>query len=221
MKRIYLTLLYSFLYIVIASATSFAMGFSRFDQFWSCFWFGVAIFAVSFITFLFIRHKRRLKLIPFFMNGVALGVFLQSWYIYKQIQVPLWAYSMDCAIEVLFFAFFLLLAKIPAFEKRYHLFLLIFSLFVMVGCIVILYFFSESWISTLGYLGIAMLSFMLAIGIHGESDHLLYNTIVVGSYSVFICALVLLTILFGGKGVAATVSDFDGVSSPFAQVKKN
>ncbi len=220
MKRIFTTWAMSTAFLFVISFTCWLIGFSRLDFWWN-FGIGAGILVIGIVVlFTVARFAMRLvKLAVTFTNGVAMGFFLRCWYINRGFDNPLWVMLCVSLLASVYFVIFVLPLLIPAVNRRYTWYLIVFFALSVTGYILLLVLTKTTWVSTLGYFGLLQLGFILSLSFDGEQT----NGFLVSSYSVMLCAAIVFVLSVCGDGGDCCCDSVDGfgtVDSPLDRNKK-
>ena len=209
MKRVMITTLFCFLFLVVSSVTAFLLRYANNIGIGAMFGIASGILVLGILLHVLLRKKNKLKLIPFFVNAVSMGAYLRSWYIFRGFDNALWLIVLTAALAsavILVFALFLLIPKI---REHYGIFLLVFVLLLLATYILLVIFTQNTWVSTLGFYGIVALSFVLGLSIGANAETFPFSSLVWSSYSIAICAIIIAVIVLSeGDGL-------DGVADLF------
>lgn len=115
---------------------------------------------------------------------------------------------------------------IPAVNRHYGVYLLIFVLLSLAGYVVLLCFTKTTWVSTLGFYGILQLSFIMGCSFSDVSDFDDQVQVwLVSSCSLLVCAALILMAALGSDCSCdcdgGGCSPSEGISSPIRTVPKN
>lgn len=174
------------------------------------------------IAICFFKH-RSAKIVAFFINAVAMGLYLQSWYINRGFHNSIWLMLGVSALAVAYMLVFALPLYIPAVNRHYGVYLTIFILLSLAGYVCLIIFTKTTWVSTLGYYGILQLSFILGSSFDCNDFDDEITALLISSYSIVVCAVIIVTIAAGGEccdgcDCGGSGKDF---SSPLKSGKKN
>ena len=225
MKRCLSTLSVSILFLF---ATSVVAYFAQYVPlgFWGMFGVASGVLVLGFVLVLLTRRHNFVKLIIVGVNAVAMGFYLRSWYINRGFNNPLWLMLAVSLLASVYFVVFLLPLLIPSLNRHYGWYLLVFTLLSIVGYVLLVVLTKTTWVSTLGYYGILQLGFIISLSFKCDSRKELYNSFLASSYSVAVCALIILLIVLsdgnGLDGIEGLLGGFDsGVSSPLKKKDKS
>ena len=223
MKRCLSTLLVSILFLFATSVVAYVAQYVPLE-FWGMFGIASGMLVLGFVVVFLTRRYNFVKLIIVALNSVAMGFYLRSWYINRGFNNSLWLMLAVSLLASVYFVVFLLPLLIPALNRHYGLYLLVFTLLSIVGYVLLVVLTKTTWVSTLGYYGILQLGFIISLSFKCDSLEELYNSFLVSSYSVAVCALIILIIVVS-DGNALDVDflsvGFDsGVSSPLDRKNK-
>ncbi|MCH5159408.1 MAG: hypothetical protein J1F66_00985 [Clostridiales bacterium] len=224
LKRCLTTLLVSILFLF---ATSVVAYFAQYIPlgFWGMFGIASGVLFLGFVMVLLTRRYNFVKLIIVALNSVAMGFYLRSWYINRGFNNSLWLMLAVSLLASVYFVVFLLPLLIPALNRRYGWYLLAFTLLSIVGYVLLVVLTKTTWVSTLGYYGILQLGFIISLSFKCDSREELYNSFLASSYSVAVCAIIILIIVVSDgnalEGLDFLSGGFDsGVSSPLDKKNK-
>lgn len=220
MKRIFHTLAASFLFLAVCSLVGYLAYFTNITDFWVM--FGIACGVLVAGVVLGLVKNRVCKIIAFFVNAVSMGFFLQSWYINRGFNNPLWLMLLVTLLAVAYMLVFALPLLIPAVNRHYKVYLLIFILLSLGGYVALLAFTKTTWVSTLGYYGILQLSFILGSSFKCNDFDEEVRALLISSYSIIVCAAIILIVVLGGDSCDCGSCDCGGdVGSPVQNKQKN
>ena len=209
MKRCLSTLLVSILFLFATSVVAYFARYVPLD-FWATFGIASGVLGLGLLLLLLIRRYNFVKLIIVAINAVSMGFYLRSWYVNRGFDNPLWLMLAVALLASVYFVVFLLPLLIPALNRHYGWYLLIFTLVSIVGYVLLVVLTKTTWVSTLGYYGILQLAFIISLSFKCNERKELYNSFLVASYSVAVCALIILLIVLGeGDGL----DGLDGLSN--------
>lgn len=211
MKRCLQTLGVSLIFLIVTSVVCFLarfipLGFNPIFGIAT----GILAFGIIISTVFWRRRKGKIvaKIVSIFVNAVAMGFYLRSWYINRQFDNPLWLMLCVALLASVYLLIFVLPLYIDAINRHYGWYLLVFTILSLAGYICLVVFTSTTWVSTLGYYGLLELGFIMTMSMDGNNRIKLYTSWQVASYTVMVCAVIILIIVFGGDGIDGL---FDGV----------
>jgi len=207
MKRFLITLGVSASFLAITSVIGYAASFIPLG-FWGIFGIGSAILVISGFSAIVLRRKNFVKILAMILNAVSMGFYLRSWYINRNFDNSLWLMLLTALLAALYLVVFMLPLLIPAVRRHCGIYLAVFILASIVGYVCLIIFTKTTWVSTLGYFGLLQLGFCFALLFGGEDSDLL-RALQIASYSVLLCALIILIIVLGGDGIGDLFSGFD------------
>lgn len=207
MKRCLQTLLISICFLFTTSVVGWTAQFITLG-FWHIFVIGTVILVASIVLSLTCRKTASVKLITVFINAVSMGFYLRSWYINRGFNNPLWLMLCVSLLAAAYLFVFILPLYIDALNRHYGWYLLIFTILSIIGYVCLVVFTKTTWVSTLGYYGLLQLGFIICMSMEGGSKSRLYASWQVASYTVIVCAIIILLIVVGGDGVDGL---FDGL----------
>ena len=228
MKRVCFTFLASFVFLAVTSLTGYAAYFFNISNFWIMFGIASGVFVAG-IALGFVKHVAA-KIVAFFVNAVAMGFYLQSWYVNRGFDNSLWLMLGVAALAAAYMLVYVLPLFIPAVNRHYGVYLLIFVLLSLAGYVVLLCFTKTTWVSTLGFYGILQLSFIMGCSFSDVSDFDDQVQVwLVSSCSLLVCAALILMAALGSELGSDCSCDCDGggcspsegISSPIRTVPKN
>jgi len=198
MKRIGRMLLASFLFLTVCSVVGYLARYTKITNFWTMFGIAAGVLAVG-IGLGFIKHVAG-KIVSFFVNAVAMGFFLRSWYINRGFDNSLWLMLGVAALAVAYTVIFVLPLFIPAVSRHYGVYATVFILLSLGGYIALVICTTTTWVSTLGYYGILQLSFILGTSFSCNDLEDEVRALWISSYSIVVCAVIILLMALGGDG---------------------
>ncbi len=124
---------------------------------------------------------------------------------------------------------FILPLYIDAINRHYGWYLLVFTVLSVAGYVCLVVLTKTTWVSTLGYYGLLQLGFIMTMSMDGSNRLKLYNSWQVASYTVAVCAVIILIIVLGGDAAGDFLDGFSGggggkssgISSPRQPKPKN
>lgn len=197
MKRCLQTLAVSLAFLIVTSIVGYVGRFIPFD-FWGIFAIATFILCVGLIFTIVLRKNRVYKLISLFINAVAMGFYLRSWYINRGFDNPLWLMLCVSLLAAAYLFVFILPLYIDGINRHYGWYLLIFTVLSIAGYVCLVVFTKTTWVSTLGYYGLLELGFIMTMSMDGNNKIKLYTSWQVASYTVIVCAVIILIIVLGG-----------------------
>lgn len=214
MKRCLQTLAVSFAFLIVTSVVGYSAQYIPLDFWWI---FGIAsgILAVGAVLAVILRKKRAYKYAAIFINAVAMGFYLRSWYINRGFNNPLWLMLCMALLATAYLFVIMLVAAIPRLEKFRFWFITGFVLLSFVGYLLLVFLTKTTWVSTLGYFGLIQLGF--AVSLSAKENGKL-TAWLLSSYSVALCASIILIIALGGDGLDCL---FDGLGGLGGNGKKD
>lgn len=111
MKRLFHTILASALFLALCSVVGYCAYFFNIKNFWIMFAIASAVFVLGVIFALVKRTS--CKVIAFFVNAVAMGLYIQSWYIYRGFENSLWLMLAVSAVAVAYLVLFFCRCSFP------------------------------------------------------------------------------------------------------------
>lgn len=215
MKRCLQTLAVSFAFLLITSLVGYFARFIPLDFWWV---FGIAsgILVLGAVVAIVLRKRQWVKIVTIFVNAVAMGFYLRSWYINRGFDNPLWLIVCMALLASAYLFVVMLLATIPKLEKYRFWFSVGFVLLSIVGYILILvltdiYDVTLTWVSTLGYFGLIQIGFALSLTAKEDNKLSAWQW---SSYTVLLCAVIILIIALGGDGLDGLFDGLGSVDSP-------
>ena len=198
MKRIGRTILASFLFLTVCSLTGYLAYFTKITNFWIMFGIASGVLVVG-VAIGFVKRSP-CKIVSFFVNAVAMGFYLQSWYINRGFHNSIWLMLGVAALAVAYTVLFALPLLIPAISRHYGIYVTLFVLLSLGGYVALVVCTTTTWVSTLGYYGILQLSFILGSSFTcGDWDDEM-RALWISSYSIVVCAAIILLVVVGGDG---------------------
>ena len=222
MKKTLITFLVSLAFLVITSLVCWVIGFAHLT-FWGTFGIGAGILVLGIVVLFTLGRFApvSIEIAVTVLNAVAMGFFLRSWYLNREFDNPLWLMMCVCLLASAYYLIYFLPLLIRPINRHYGWYLLVFTLLSIVGYILLVILTKTTWVSTLGYFGLLQLGFIISLSFSGRREQQL-NALLVSSYSVLLCALIILVIVMGGDGMDCDCCDgFGSVDSPVARKKKN
>lgn len=220
MLRVLRTLVASFLFLTVTSLVGYTAYFFNITDFWIMFGIASGVLVVGILIGI-IKHKSA-KIVSFFVNAVSMGFYLQSWYINRGFENSVWLMLGVATLAVAYMMVFALPLLIPAVNRHYGIYLIIFILLSLGGYVALLVFTKTTWVSTLGYFGLLQLSFILGSSFDCTDFDDEIRALWLSSYSIVVCAAIILAIVAGGDSCDASCDCCGGdVTSPVKRGKGN
>ncbi|MCM1289925.1 MAG: hypothetical protein NC132_03740 [Corallococcus sp.] len=199
MRRLARTILASFLFLTVCSLVGYLAYYTKITHFWTMFGIATGVLAVG-IGIGCVKHIS-CKVVAFFINAVAMGFYLQSWYISRGFtDNGIWLMLGVAALAVAYTVLFVLPLFIPAVSRHYGIYVTVFVLLSLGGYIALVVCTTTTWVSTLGYYGILQLSFILGCSFSCGDLEDEIRALWISSYSIVICAAIILLAVLGGDG---------------------
>lgn len=197
------TLIISVAFLAATSVVCFLTAYLSFP-FWWAFGIATALLACGILVLILLRkHTQTAQLITIGINAVAMGFYLRSWYINRGFDNSLWLMLLISVAAVIYLVLFLLVTKIPVFSD--NTWLVVYIIASLVVYIVLVVATSTTWVSTLGFYGLLQMGFMVGLHMNDDAQGNELTVALWSTYSVFICALIILLIALG----ADASLDFD------------
>ena len=209
MKRCLQTLAVSLVFLVITSIVGYVGRFIPLD-FWWIFGIATGILVVGIAIACIWWKRRRVKFVSIFINAVAMGFYLRSWYINRGFDNPLWLMLCMSLLAAAYLFVFILPLYIDAINRHYGWYLLIFTILSIASYICLVIFTKTTWVSTLGYYGLLEIGFIMTMSMDGKNKFKLYTSWQVASYTVIVCAVIILIIVLGGDAAGDFLDGFSG-----------
>lgn len=99
---------------------------------------------------------------------------------------------------------------IDAINRHYAWYLLVFTLLSVAGYVCLVVLTKTTWVSTLGYYGLLQLGFIICMSMDASNKIKLYTSWQVASYTVVVCAVIILIIALGGDAAGDFLDGFSG-----------
>lgn len=209
MKRCLQTLAVSLAFLIVTSVVGYLGRYIPLD-FWWIFGIGTIILVVGLIFTIAFWKNSTYKLISLFINAVSMGFYLRSWYINRGFDNPLWLMLCVSLLAAAYLFVFILPLYIDGVNRHYGWYLLIFTILSIAGYVCLVIFTKTTWVSTLGYYGLLELGFIMTMSMEGNNKIKLYISWQVASYTVIVCAVIILIIVLGGDATGDILSGIDG-----------
>ncbi len=219
MKRLLRTMAASLVFLTVCSLVGYFSYYLNIKEFWIMFAIATAVLLVG-IGVGIVKH-RSAKIVAFFVNAVSMGFYLQSWYINRGFDNPLWLMLAVSLLAVLYMLLFALPLLIPAVNRHYGIYLSIFIVLSLGGYITLLCLTKTTWVSTLGYYGLLQLSFILGSSFDCNDWDDEVRALLISSYSIIACALIILLIVAGGDSCDCCDCSSGDISSPLKKKQKD
>lgn len=219
MFRVLRTFLASLLFLTVTTLVGYAAYFFNISDFWTM--FGIASGVLVAGILIGIVKQTAAKIVSFFVNAVAMGFYLQSWYINRGFDNSVWLMLGVALLAATYMLVFALPLLIPVVNRHYGIYLTVFVLLSLGGYVSLVVLTKTTWVSTLGYFGLLQLSFILGSSFSCSDWDDEVRALWLSSYSVVVCAVIILAIVAGGDGCDASC-DCGGtrdVSSPIKSKK--
>ena len=206
MNKISKTILFSLAFFLMSSLTAYVLKFLPEQSFWCYFGSATAVLAVGAVLLWPLKGKGKAKLSVFFINAVAMGVYLRSWYKLRGLENSLWVLLLVAVAAASVLTGYALLIKIRVLRLHYKWFLLAFCVLGLAGYVTLLILTKTAWLSTFGFYGIFVIAFILSLSEKETNADSYFNHLVLASYSIIVCAVIILIIALEGD---FDVADFD------------
>ncbi|MDE7454594.1 MAG: hypothetical protein K2M64_02055 [Clostridia bacterium] len=211
MKRCLQTLAISLAFLTVTSIVGYVARFIPLD-FWWIFGIATAILVVGLIFTIALWKRTAFKLVTVFINAVAMGFYLRSWYINRGFDNPLWLMLGISLLASVYMFVFMLPLYINAINRHYGVYLTLFTILSLIGYVCLVVLTKTTWVSTLGFFGLLELGFIMCMSIDAPNKHKLLQSWQYASYTVVLCAIIILVIVLsvteGGDGLLDGL-DFD------------
>lgn len=220
MFRILRTVVASFLFLAVTSIVGYVAYFFNITDFWIMFGIASGVLVAG-ILIGFIKRTSA-KIVSFFVNAVSMGFFLQSWYINRGFQNSIWLMLGVAALAVAYMIVFALPLLIPAVNRHYGIYITVFVLLSLGGYVALVVLTTTTWVSTLGYFGLLQLSFIVGSSFDCSDFDDEIRALWLSSYSIVVCAAIILAIVMGGDSCDASCDCCSGdVQSPVGKKNKD
>lgn len=212
MKRIFRTVAASFLFLAVVSLTGYLARFCI-EKFWTAFGVGCGVLALGVAVGL-IKNVYA-KCVSFLVNAVSMGFFLRAWYLNRNFDNSLWLMLGVAALAVGYMLVFALPLLIPALNKHYKIYLAVFVVLSLGAYMALLCLTKTTWVSTLGFFGILQMSFILGSSFRCDDRDDEIVALWISSYSIVVCAAIILVVALGGDGCDGCDCGCDGTGGDF------
>ncbi|MCX4286044.1 MAG: hypothetical protein OSJ68_01910 [Clostridia bacterium] len=220
MKRCLQTLAISLAFLIVTSIVGYVTKYLKLG-FWENFGIATGILAVGAIFSIAMRKNCTVKIISVCVNAVSMGFYLRSWYVNRGFDNPLWLMLCVSLLAAAYLFVFILPLYVNAINRHYGVYLILFTILSIAGYVCLVVLTKTTWVSTLGYFGLLQLGFIITMSMEGHDRIWLWESWQVASYTVAVCAVIILIIALsvteGGDGVIDGL-DFDvsggKISSP-------
>lgn len=221
MKRCLKTLGVTFIFLVITSVVGYAASFIPLG-FWEIFGIASGILIASVLLSVLLRKSAGIKIAAMLLNAISMGFYLRSWYINRGFDNPLWLMLCVALLASVYLLIFILPLYVDALNRHYGWYLLIFTILSIAGYVCLVIFTKTTWVSTLGYFGLLVLGFIMTMSMDGSTKPKLLTSWQIASFTVAVCAVIILIIVAGGDGLdAIDVGGADGGASFSSPRKTN
>ncbi len=226
MKRCLQTLLLSILFLLVTSVVGWVARFIPLD-FWYIFAIASCILVFNVVLSLVFRKNKIVKLLSVFINALSMGFYLRSWYINRGFDNDLWLMLCVALLAAVYLFVFILPLYINALNRYYGWYLLVFTVLSIAGYVCLVIFTKTTWVSTLGYYGLLQLGFIMTLSMDASTKLKLFNSWQVSSFTVAVCAVIILIIVLGGDGIDGIFDGLGGadgaggIQSPIKPQSKN
>lgn len=216
MKRCLQTFAVSLAFLIVIASIGYVAAFIPLG-FWEIFGIASGILAAGIIVSVVYRKNYRAKIVSMFINAVAMGFYLRSWYINRGFENSLLLMLGVALLASLYLLLFILPLYIDAINRYYGWYLLVFTVLSIAGYICLVVLTKTTWVSTLGFFGLLDLGFIMTMSMDANNKHNLYNSWLIASYTVGLCAVIILLIVVGGDAAdgifeGSGSGDLDGIS---------
>lgn len=198
MNKFTKTILFSLAFFVLSSLTAHALTRLPEQSFWAYFGAATGVLAVGAIVLPLTKGNGKAKLVVFFINALAMGVYLRSWYRLRGLENPLWVLIAVAVGAAAVLAVYVSMLKIDAVRRHYKWFLLAFCVLSAAVYVLLLFLTKTAWLSTFGFYGILVIAFILTLSGNGKSGNSYFSRLVLASYGIVVCAVIILIIALEG-----------------------
>ncbi len=200
MKKLISTSLIAFIFLELSSFISYFIPNSIWTKAWIPLLIGFGLMIISGV-FSIIGNTKKIKafmVLPLISNAIALGMYIEAWYVYRGFDNSLIIMTLVSLAAVLILWLFYLLLLIPIFNNYYGIFITIFIIFVSISYILLIIFTKTTFLSTLGYYLIISTGFLFAISTNESDKFALIKRMANSTYSVVIVGIIILILMCDG-----------------------
>ena len=219
MKKISFVSLLSLLFLSLCSFVGYFLRFINFDSFWVPLIFGGFMMIISGIVKIIAKKNMVANIICFFVNAIALGLCLRSWYIFREFDNELWVMLLVSIASVIYLLIFYLLLYIPFFNKHFNVYIWVFLILSFIGYLLVMILTKTTFVSTFGYYMIIEIAFIFAMCRKQETFKQVFLDITVSTYSVIIVAIIMALLMSGADGLDGFDFGGGGEGSNFTSPK--
>ncbi len=221
MKKLFFILISSFVFLLISTTISYFLQFVIDLEYGYLLLIGVGIAIVSLILAISFKIIFSMKYVCFVINAISLGFMMRSWYIYRELNNPLWVLYLVAIALVLYIILFYLLSYIPSLTKHYGWFCGTYFLVTLIVYVYLIEHIQTTYLSTFGLYLIIQIPLIIVLCIKSEGNKILFSNILKASFSIFMIALILLIIMFDGDAEIDAIGDSIDLSNPTENKKKS
>lgn len=212
------TLIISVAFLAVTSVVCFLTSFLSLT-FWWAFGTATVLLACGVIVLILLRkHEKTAHSLTVGINAVAMGFYLRSWYVNRGFDNPLWLMLLISVAAVAYLVLFLLVTKISFFSN--DTWLVIYILASLVVYVVLVVATKTTWVSTLGFYGLLQMGFMVGLRLNDDSQGNELTIALLSTYSVLICAVIILLVALGADALDCVDFGF-GAGSDSKKAKKS
>lgn len=195
MKRLARTFVFSLAFLCVTALVGWQARFYM-HNFWSAFGTGCVVLAAG--AALGFCKVKGVRIAAFFVNAISMGFFLRSWYIDRGFDNSLPLVLGVAGMAAAYMIVFALPLLLPAVQRGYAIYFVVFVLLSLGGYVALLCFTETTWVSTLGYFGLLQISFIAGSSFSCNDWDDEVTALWVSSYSIVVCAAIILLAALGG-----------------------
>lgn len=200
MKKVLKVYLAAFLFLEISSLVSYFIPNNYWSNAFVPLGIGVGFFVVSLIITAIAKQSENkiLWLSIMAINGAGLGLLLESWYLFRGFDNPLWMMSLVSFAAASVIPVFCIVIKAPFIRNIYEGFFVFFLAACTVGYICLVIYTNTTFVSTLGWYLIMSTGFLFAISTEYDDDSFIFRRMAISTFSivsVLIIVVIILTII--------------------------
>ncbi len=209
MRRTSLILLFSFLFLLMASLVAYMLRFSAFGEAAVYLIIGIIILVASSALAYFSAENISLNAVCFAASAVALGFMIRAWYIFRGFDntvTVMLLVSLACAAHLLLFC---LVAELPPLKRHKVASAVVYGVISLGVYLYVMLTTKTTFVSTFGYYMIVEIAFLYAIIMPSEDRASLIRSVTLSTFSVFGVAVILAIMIFFGDGADCDLSGCD------------
>lgn len=181
-------------FLLVASVVAFVSGFlpGQEQEYYILYLIaGVAVIVLSGIVALIVKKNAAVNAVCFFVNGVALGICIRAWYLYRRIDNDIFTLILVCIACIAYIWLFVALCQIPVLARHIRAFFWVWLILSALGYFAAVTFTKTTFVSTFGIYMLVLCSFAYAVVRPAENKRELLRTLTVSTYTVFVLIVII------------------------------